>query len=153
MLSATLSARVELTPTTRVVYDCGVKTAVPSGELEYAVLTILWERGELSAREVHDHVGEPRGLVYTTVTKVLDRLHEKGFVARSRSGKAFIYVPKVQRAAVDQARAQAAVSRLLGAGPKPAVAALVDAVESIDPSLLDELERLVAARRRERDGS
>ena len=148
-----LGERDELTPTTRVVYGCGVKTGVPSGELEYAVLTTLWERGESSAREVHDRVGEPRGLVYTTVTKVLDRLHEKGFVARSRRGKAFVYVPTVERVAVDQARAQAAVSRLLGAGPKPAVAALVDAVESIDPSLLDELERLVAARRRERDGS
>ena len=126
---------------------------MPSGELEYAVLATLWERGELSAREVHDHVGEPRGIVYTTVTKVLDRLHEKGFVTRSRRGKAFLYVSKVPCAVVDQARVQAAVIRLLGPGPKPAVAALVDAVVSIDPALLDDLERLVAARRRERDGS
>ena len=142
-----------MTPTTRVVYDRLVKSTVPSGELEYAVLATLWERGELSAREVHDHVGEPRGIVYTTVTKVLDRLHEKGFVTRSRRGKAFLYVSKVPCAVVDQARVQAAVIRLLGPGPKPAVAALVDAVVSIDPALLDDLERLVAARRRERDGS
>jgi len=37
--------------------------------------------------------------------------------------------------------------------PRPALASLVDAVEEIDPELLDQLSRLIAARRRARNGS
>jgi hypothetical protein len=33
------------------------------------------------------------------------------------------------------------------------VAALVDAVDAVDPKLLDELERIVLARRRSKDGT
>lgn len=126
---------------------------LPGGDLEYAVLVKLWELGVASARELHAQIGEPQGLVYTTIAKVLDRLHDKGLVTRKREGKAFLYRPKVAREAVDRARAQTLLSRLLGPRPHAAVAALVEAVESLDPDLLGELERAVAARRRSRHGT
>ncbi|MBF6568803.1 MAG: BlaI/MecI/CopY family transcriptional regulator [Candidatus Binataceae bacterium] len=126
---------------------------LPGGDLEYAVLTRLWELGLASAREIHTHVGEPAGLAYTTTAKVLDRLHVKGLVIRERKGRAFIFRPKVARGIFDQARARTLLSRLLGSRPLTAVATLVEAVESIDPTLLDELERAVAARRRSPDGT
>jgi predicted transcriptional regulator len=125
---------------------------LPGEDLEYAVLAKLWEIGTASAREIHGHVGEPSGLVYTTTAKVLDRLHDKGLVTRERRGKAFSYHAKIARDVIDQARARTALSRLLGSRPLAAVATLVEAVESIDPKLLDELERAVASRRRSRHG-
>ena len=128
-------------------------TALPGGELEYAVLAALWELGPASARAVHERVGEPRELVYTTTAKVLDRLHDKGLVSRKKSGKAFVYRAKVGRSVIEQARATDVVTKMLGDEPRPAMAALVSAVEAVDPKLLDELERLVAARRRSGRGS
>ena len=128
-------------------------TALPGGELEYAVLAALWELGLASARAVHERVGEPRKLVYTTTAKVLDRLHDKGLVSRKKSGKAFVYQAKVERSVIEQARATDVVTKMLGDEPRPAMAALVSAVEAVDPKLLDELERLVAARRRSGRGS
>jgi predicted transcriptional regulator len=124
---------------------------LPGGDLEYAVLVKLSELGTASAREIHGHVGEPTGLVYTTTTKVLDRLHDKGLVTRERRGKAFSYRARIAREVVDQARARTALSRLFGSRPHAAVATLVEAVESLDPTLLDELEK--AARRRSRHGT
>jgi predicted transcriptional regulator len=120
---------------------------LPGGDLEYAVLSKLWELGSATARDVHIQVGEPAGLVYTTIAKVLDRLHAKRLVSRDRKGMAFIYRPRVARAVVEAARARAFLNRLLGPAPRSAMATLVEAVESIDPKLLDELERAVAARR------
>ena len=128
-------------------------TALPGGELEYAVLAALWELGPALARTVHQRVGEPRDLVYTTTAKVLDRLHDKGLVSRKKSGKAFVYRAKVERSVIEQARATDVVAKMLGDAPRPAMAALVSAVEAVDPALLDELERLVAARRRSGRGS
>lgn len=128
-------------------------TPFPGGDLEVAVLRAVWDLGHASAREIHDRVGAPAGLVYTTVAKVLDRLHAKRLIARKRSGKAFVYRPRADREAVERARAESSLQSLLGSEPRPAIATLVAAVEAIDPELLDELERAVARRRKDRDGS
>ena len=123
---------------------------VPGGNLEYAVLVALWDLKQGSAREIYSRVGEPNGLVYTTVAKVLDRLLAKKLVVRERKGMAFTYRPRVSREIVERARARRSLAGLFGAEPRPAMAALVEAVESLDPDLLDELESAVKRRRRSR---
>jgi len=125
---------------------------LPSEELEYDVLGKLWELGTGSVRDLHDQLGQER-VAYATTAKVVDRLREKGLIERYLSGYLFIYRPRVAREEVEGARARKAVSRLFGAAPHAAVAALVDAVDAVDPKLLDELERQVIARRRSKDGA
>lgn len=125
----------------------------PSGELESAVLDALWRLRHATVRAVHMAVGQPRHLAYTTIATVLDRLCEKGLAERTRLGRAFVYTPAVTRQRIVRARAKGLLRRMLGGEPHAAIAALVHAVESIDPALLDELARRVAARRRSRDGS
>jgi predicted transcriptional regulator len=125
---------------------------LPGGELEYAVLYSVCDLRSASTREVYAQVGEVPGLAYTTISKVLDRLYAKGLVTRRRRGKVLIYRPCVARKVIEFARAKVSLGKLLGSAPRPAVATLVEAMESLDPELLDELERLVAARRERRDG-
>ena len=126
---------------------------LPADDLEYAVLTTLWEFGTASVRELHERLGVPQGLVYTTIAKVVDRLREKELIQRQRKGAAFQYRPRVARQTVERARARNALTRLLGATPRTAAAALVEAVEDLDPELLAELEQAVAARRRAKNGT
>ncbi len=126
---------------------------LPGGDLESAVLSAVWDLEEASARQVYDRVGANAGLAYTTIGKVLDRLHVKRLVARELHGKAFIYRPAVEREVVERARATASMHRLFGLDPQPALAALVDAMETFDPDLLDQLGRAVAQRRKSRNGS
>jgi predicted transcriptional regulator len=135
-------------------YDAAMKSyLLPADELEYAVLSKLWDLGAASVRDVHGHIGEPEGLVYTTIAKVIDRLRGKGLIQRERHGKVFVYRARIAREEVQRARAHDAVGRLLGSAPHAAVAALVDAVDAVDPDLLDELERAVAAHRRSKRGA
>jgi predicted transcriptional regulator len=135
-----------------VVHEVTKEFRLPSDELEYDVLAKLWELGTASIRELHDQLGQ-EGLGYSTTAKVVERLGEKGLIERHLSGYLFIYRPRVAREEVEGARARKAVSRLFGAAPHAAVAALVEAVDAVDPKLLDELERLVIARRRAKDGA
>lgn len=128
------------------------ETVLPGGKLEYRVLAALWDFGSASARALHERVGGPEGLVYTTTAKVLDRLYAKGLVSRDRAGKAFVYRPTRSRSVIESARATKSVQEILGSAPRPAMATLVDAVESIDPELVDELARVVALKRRSRRG-
>lgn len=129
------------------------KFRLPSDELEYAVLVELWRLGTASVRELHERLAAPEGLVYTTTAKVVDRLREKGLIQRQRKGKAFWYQPCIAREAVERARARNIVARLLSGAPHGAVAALVEAVDFVDPLLLGELERAVVARRRSKHGA
>jgi predicted transcriptional regulator len=123
---------------------------LPGGPLERAVLDAVWELGTARARDVHDRIGAPNDLVYTTIAKVLDRLVAKKLCRRRRDGRTNVYSAALPRERVERAEARATVSRLLGDEPRPAIPALVDAVEAIDPDLLDDLARVVAARRRAR---
>jgi BlaI family transcriptional regulator, penicillinase repressor len=124
-----------------------------TGSLEYAIMLVLWELGTATTREVHARVGEPGGLAYTTTATVLDRLHIKGCCSRLRIGKAFSYRPEIPREQVDRARAKETITRLMADDPLPAIVCLVEAIESLDPDLLDELARATAARRKVRDDS
>jgi predicted transcriptional regulator len=129
------------------------KFRLPGGDLEYAILAKLWDLGQASARQIHAQLNEPMGLVYTTTTKVLDRLYAKRLVSRERRGKAFVYRPRIARPIVDRERARAFLARLLGPAPHSSLAALVEAADSLDPRLLDQLAEAVAARRRSNDGT
>ncbi|MEV7725411.1 BlaI/MecI/CopY family transcriptional regulator [Streptomyces sp. NPDC087917] len=64
----------------------------PAGELEARVLAALWAAdGPLTPGQVQGVLGD--ALARTTVTTILSRLHEKGSVARTRSGRGFAYHP------------------------------------------------------------
>lgn len=67
------------------------------GELEAHVLAALWDNGALATPEVFSHVGKPRGLAYTTILTVLQRLYRKGLVSRRGEGKAHVYSPAMSR--------------------------------------------------------
>ncbi len=127
--------------------------SLPGGDLEHAVLAAVWTLGNATGREIYRMVGEPNGLVYTTIAKVLDRLLVKGLVSRKRSGSSFVYRAKAKRATVQRAALKKALDRVLGPDPRPAIANLIDAVESIDPDLLDQLSSVIESRRRRRHGS
>ncbi|HEY9137998.1 MAG TPA: BlaI/MecI/CopY family transcriptional regulator [Terriglobus sp.] len=59
------------------------------GELE--LLTILWERGEATVRDVFEAVNERRPVVYTGVQKLMQIMLDKGLVERDASERAHVY--------------------------------------------------------------
>lgn len=69
--------------------------------LELACLRALWRIGEGSVKDVRGVLTENRNLAYTTVMTVLERLARRGAVERKKSGRAFVYLPLMQR---EQAR-------------------------------------------------
>lgn len=126
-------------------------TRLPGGELEEAVLHHLWTHGPSTARDVHDAVGAPRELAYTTVARVLDRLVDKQLASRARIGRVNCYTANADQGEVVRSLIASKIGGLFGGDPAPAVAALLGAVEDIDESLLDELARQVDAMRNGND--
>jgi predicted transcriptional regulator len=72
----------------------------PFGELEATVMDVLWSTGRpLLVREVIDAMNPERTPAYTTVMTVLDNLHRKGWLGRTRDGRAWRYEPVLDRQA------------------------------------------------------
>nr|WP_308805678.1 BlaI/MecI/CopY family transcriptional regulator [Acrocarpospora corrugata] len=66
----------------------------PPGTLETEILTVLHEASsDLSPREVRERLSARAGaeLSYSAIVTTLTRLHDKGIVTRSRSGRAYRY--------------------------------------------------------------
>src|SRR5271167_1004247 len=95
------------------------KLRLPGGELEYAVLFSVCDLNVASVRDVHRRVGNVRGLAYTTIAKVLERLHVKALVTRERKGATLVYCPSVDRKVIELARARVSLSKLLTSDLKP----------------------------------
>lgn len=62
----------------------------PTGK-ELEILHVVWEKGPCSVREVHEAMGGDEINGYTTILKLLQIMHEKGLVARQKSGKLHLY--------------------------------------------------------------
>lgn len=120
------------------------------GELERRSLDALWNLGEAAVAQVRRALGP--SLAYTTVMTTLDRLHRKGVLARRLVGRAYVYSPLQSREEAERAVAARLLDRALGeraADARPILSCIVDAVGERDRALLDELERLVRAKRRQ----
>lgn len=116
------------------------------GALQYAIMKVLWERGEGSSAEVHAALVEERGLAPTTIATMLRKMEDKGVVAHRTEGRQFVYQPTVSEGEVKESMVDELVERLFGGDPAALVSHLIND-ERIDPEELAALrERLVVER-------
>jgi predicted transcriptional regulator len=73
-----------------------VKQARPS-ELELQVLSVLWERGPSTAREVQEVMPDGKPRAYTTILTVLQGLERKNLVKHTAQGRAHLYTANKPR--------------------------------------------------------
>jgi predicted transcriptional regulator len=73
-------------------------SVTPTGQLERAVLGVLWNNTEpVTAKDILGALAD-RDLAITTVLTVLERLGRKKLVARERDGRAHRYRAAISRA-------------------------------------------------------
>ena len=70
------------------------KQTVPTNS-ELEILNVLWKRGPLTVRDVHEAL-EKRDVGYTTTLKLMQLMAEKGLVTRDESARSHIYAAAVQ---------------------------------------------------------
>lgn len=119
------------------------------GELETAVMELLWARPGQTVNEVEAVLQRRRDIAHTTVLTTLDRMHRKGYLAREKRGKAFVYSPRYSAEEFQRGIAREVLGGLLGYVAEPAISAFVDLVAA-DPGALDQLETLIREKRRQR---
>jgi BlaI family transcriptional regulator, penicillinase repressor len=117
------------------------------GDLQHAIMTILWESGEATTADVHQALQGSRGLAFTTIATMLRKMEDKGVVSHRSEGRQFIYRPTITEDQVRRSMVGELVERLFAGDPKALLAHLVSEHE-IEPAELSELRRHVGKDRR-----
>ena len=110
-------------------------------------MSILWKEHPLSVRDVCTRMKRSK-LAYTTVMTTLDRLHNKGLLARTKQGNAFLYMPAIDRAEYQRRVVETALAPMFEQGAAPVLAAFVDIAAQVDEANLVKLEELIADHKR-----
>ncbi len=120
------------------------------GERELRVMEILWRTPELDARAVVDRLTGRRPSL-STVQSTLERLHRKALVHRHKRGSAYRYTPAVSRSGL-LARLMGDVIHLLHDGRMDTIlSSFVSVAADMDERSLDNLELLIAERKRQQE--
>lgn len=113
------------------------------GSLEARVMRILWASPGLTVRDVASRLPRGRRRAYTTVMTVMNRLHEKGLLARKLADRAYVYSPKLNESEFLQDLTQKRVQSLIAEFGDVAVANFVGEVKQLGPEEFEKLRRLI----------
>lgn len=113
------------------------------GDLQLAIMRVLWRGGEASVADVHGALEAERGLAPTTIATMLRKMEDKGVVTHRTEGRKFIYRPAVSEAAVRRTMVGELTDRLFR-GEVTALVSHLLAEHEIDAGELERLRALVA---------
>jgi predicted transcriptional regulator len=122
------------------------------GDLEREVMATLWTMEcPTSGREVYEHLSRKGDWAYTTILTVVNRLVEKGLIKRRKRGGMWSFEPAISQDEFRAMVSREAVQRALELAPEATITQLVDLLAEREPTVLDELARLVERARAERE--
>ncbi len=115
------------------------------GDLQLAIMRVLWRRQEATASEVHLALLADRGLAPTTIATMLQKMEKKGVVDHRSEGRRFVYRPTISEAQVRSSMVEELTERLFGGDPSALVAHLL-AEQPATAAELAEIKQRIAAR-------
>jgi BlaI family transcriptional regulator, penicillinase repressor len=115
------------------------------GDLQLAILRVLWAQGEATVAEVHEALEAERGLAPTTIATMLTKMEKKGVVQHTTIGRRFIYRPTVSEGEVRRSAVASLASQMFQGDIRALVNQLLE-VHPIDSQELAELRQLIDAR-------
>ena len=119
------------------------------GQLQRAVMEIVWRRGEASVHDVLRELGPRKKLAYTTVLTVMQKLEKAGWLEHRNEGKSYVYIPTRTREEAGAGSVRGFLKRVFEGD---AVAMFQHLIRQSDLSNeeLDELRTLIEEKRKER---
>lgn len=104
-----------------------------SGALQQEVMRVLWKLGQGTVDDVRRALPKKSRGAYTTIQTVLNRLSERGLLARERRGAAIVYTPSLSEAQYLRGQLE---ETLAGASSEARQSALAGIVGELDAGAL-----------------
>jgi BlaI family penicillinase repressor len=103
------------------------------GDLELQILSVLWERGPSTVRDVLRDLRAEPAPTYMTVLIMMRQMQEKGYLDRDERGRAHVYRARLQERSVTTKLVRDLVTKAFRGSPEALVLRLLD-----DPGLSEE---------------
>lgn len=110
---------------------------------ELRLMDILWRQGPSTVAEVVDALPPETDLAYSTVLTTLRILEDKGYLAHSKQGRAFIYDAVVARETARRSALTQLLARFFGGKPELLVQNLLDN-EELTEAEMTRLKRMIS---------
>jgi BlaI family transcriptional regulator, penicillinase repressor len=118
---------------------------------ELEALKVLWDRGEATVREIAEAISAAGDeLAYTTVLSLLQVMEKKRLVGHRRVGKAYVYVPRVEREGTFRRLAGSFLERVFDGAIDEYLVHVLEATR-LSAAELDQLESMLAEARKKSD--
>jgi predicted transcriptional regulator len=111
--------------------------------LEMQVLSVLWERGASTVRDVMEVMPDGKTRAYTTILSVMQALEKKGLVSHVAEGNVHIYQARVSRQKVTGPLLRGLVRQVFGGSAATALQHLL-AENGVSRQELDEIKEIIA---------
>ena len=111
--------------------------------LELQVLSVLWERGRATVREVQEALPDGKTRAYTTVLTVLQVMEKKGLLTHVSEGNTHVYQPTTTRRQTIGPVLKNFVRQVFGGSPVTVMQQLL-AEHEVSPEELSRLKQLIA---------
>jgi BlaI family penicillinase repressor len=119
------------------------KPARVLGQQELQIMTVAWERGRVTVRDVYEALRARRQVAYTTVMTMMNILDEKGFLKKTPGAdRAYVYEPAKSRQTVTRAMVSEFIDRVFGGSANPLMLHLIED-QHVTEQDLDELRRAI----------
>jgi BlaI family penicillinase repressor len=119
------------------------------GELESEVMNLVWDKGPLRGKEIHEVLRKKKEMAFTTILTVLDRLSKKGFVKKNRDSGLTIFSPAITRDEFETRVASELIKSAYEMSPDLAISAFVDIFSKMKADDLDKLDQLIEKKKNE----
>lgn len=112
---------------------------------ELEVLKALWSSQRLSAREVHDRIGEAQGWSYSTTRTVIQRMVDKGLVTKDSVHGLAVFAATDRKVDLISRLVRSFTKRVLEADPTALPASAFAGSRLLDDAERAELDALLKA--------
>ncbi len=123
------------------------------GTLEAEILEIIWHLDGATAKEIHDKIlADPdRELTYASVSTVLKRLTQKGWLERVKWRRAFVWKALISKHETQILQAHDQLQSLLKVGSPDIIAAFANELDSASADKFEAIAQQLKQARRARD--
>lgn len=112
-------------------------------DIQLLLMRSLWDAGRATTAEVHEQVGKPRQLAYTTVATLLTRLEKRGLIKSVKEQGERVFRPLVTEAEVTRSMVSSLVETLFRGDHSALVSHLVSE-KDIDKDDIEAVRKLLA---------
>jgi predicted transcriptional regulator len=112
---------------------------------ELQIMKVIWRLGAATVKDVCEIMSQTKAVAYTTILTLLGILEEKGALAHTRSGRAFVFRPLLSRRQATRNQVRDVVGRFFDGSPEKLLEDILEN-EILEPDQIETARSLLDSR-------